>query len=296
MKIVQLEYFIEVVNQNSFTKAARALHISQPSLTATIKKMEQQLGYALLQRTTKDISITEKGIQFYNHAKQLVHQYHLTLEQMYDLKVSQTPKIKISILESTAHWIATIIKQHQLEHLDQHYQVTEILDLNTLTQHLLDFEIHFGISNDKIKHEAIISIPLYTEDYVVLTPKDAFKGKKSMSIQGLPLIVPIRPYQVRKHIDDYFTHLQAHPNIVMEVERFEVATNFVHQHMGYAVIPRIYYQSFKTSHLDAIPIYPNINRTIYINFAKNRQFTPQMTALLSKTQTYWSLQNNESPI
>lgn len=38
MKIVQLEYFIEVVNQNSFTKAAHILHISQPSLTATIKK------------------------------------------------------------------------------------------------------------------------------------------------------------------------------------------------------------------------------------------------------------------
>lgn len=64
MKILQLEYFIEVVKQNSFTKAARTLHISQPSLTATIKKMESQLGYALLKRTTKDISITEKGIQF----------------------------------------------------------------------------------------------------------------------------------------------------------------------------------------------------------------------------------------
>lgn len=38
MKILQLEYFIEVVKQNSFTKAARTLHISQPSLTATIKK------------------------------------------------------------------------------------------------------------------------------------------------------------------------------------------------------------------------------------------------------------------
>lgn len=289
MKIVQLEYFIEVVNQNSFTKAARTLHISQPSLTATIKKMEDQLGYALLKRTTKDISITEKGIQFYNHAQKLVNQYHLTLEQMYDLKLSQTPKIKLSILESTAHWVATVIKQHQLEHVDQHYQVTEILDLDTLTQHLLDFEIHLGLSNDKIKHEAITSIPLYTEDYVVLTPRETFKGQTSLSIQNLPLIVPIQPYQVRKHIDDYFTHLQARPNIVMEVERFEMATNFVHQQMGYAVIPRIYYQSFKTNHLDAIPIQPKIERTIYINVAKNRQFTPQMTALLDKIQNFWAV-------
>lgn len=287
MKILQLEYFIEIVNQNSFTKAARALHISQPSLTATIKKMEAQLGYPLLKRTTKDISITEKGIQFYKHAKTLVHQYHQTMEQLYDLKLSQTPKIKLSIIESTAHWISTVIKAHNLENPDQHYQITEILDLNTLTQKLLDFEIHFGISNDKIKHEDIASIPLYNEDYVVLTPKDEYQNHTSVSIEHLPLIVPIKPYQVRKHIDDYFTHLQARPNIVMEVERFEVATNFVHQRMGYAVIPRIYYQSFKTNHLNAIQIRPKIERTIYINFAKKRQFSPQMTALLDQIQHFW---------
>lgn len=81
--------------------------------------------------------------------------------------------------------------------------------------------------------------------------------------------------------------MQARPNIVMEVERFEVATNFVHQRMGYAVIPRIYYQSFKTSHLDAIPIQPKIERTIYINYAKNRQFSAQMTTLLNDIREFW---------
>lgn len=47
MKIIQLEYFLAIVKYNSFTKAAQFLHISQPSLTATIKKMEADLGYDL---------------------------------------------------------------------------------------------------------------------------------------------------------------------------------------------------------------------------------------------------------
>lgn len=81
MKVIQLEYFIEIVHQNSFTKAAQALHISQPSLTATIKKMERDLGYQLLKRTTKEISITEKGIQFYNEAVELVKHYHQSIEK-----------------------------------------------------------------------------------------------------------------------------------------------------------------------------------------------------------------------
>ncbi len=60
MKIIQLEYFLAIVKYNSFTKAAQFLHISQPSLTATIKKMEADLGYDLFTRSTKDIKITEK--------------------------------------------------------------------------------------------------------------------------------------------------------------------------------------------------------------------------------------------
>ena len=59
MKIIQLEYFSAIVKYNSFTKAAQFLHISQPSLTPTIKKMEADLGYDLFTRSTKDIKITD---------------------------------------------------------------------------------------------------------------------------------------------------------------------------------------------------------------------------------------------
>lgn len=287
MKILQLEYFIEVVNHNSFTKAAQALHISQPSLTATIKKMEHDLGYQLLKRSTKEITITEKGIQFYNYAVNLVQQYHQTMEQMYDLKLSQTPKIKMATIESTAYWVSIVIRQHQQQHPDQHYQITEILNPEILAQKLTNFELHLGISNDQIRHEDVVSVPLYEEDYVLLAPNATFNSQKAISIKGLPLILPNKPYQVRKHIDDYFTHLEERPNIVMEVERFEAATNFVHQGMGYAVIPRVYYQSRYTQHLSALTIRPTIKRTIYINYARNRQYSDHVRNLVTACQRYW---------
>ncbi len=288
LKITQLEYFIEVVNCNSFTKAANALHISQPSLTATIKKMENDLGYLLLKRTTKDITITEKGIQFYNHAVEIVQQYHQTVEKMYDLKLSQTPKIKMAILESTAHWVSLLIRQHNQQNPEQHYQILEILDPHQLAQKLIAFDIHIGLSNDVIKHEDIVSIPLYKDDYVLLTPNDMYQNQKTISIKHLPLIVPNQQYQVRKHIDDYFTHLNMRANIVMEVERFEAAANFVRQGMGYAVIPRAYYQSFNTNSLNAIQIRPNMQRTIYINLSRKRQYTQEVLDLVDLCQYYWN--------
>ncbi|ARJ50487.1 LysR family transcriptional regulator [Staphylococcus lutrae] len=290
MKVIQLEYFIEIVHQNSFTKAAQVLHISQPSLTAAIKKMENELGYQLLKRTTKEISITEKGIQFYNEAIALVKHYHQSVEKMYDLKISQTPKIKMAVIESTARWVATVVQTHHQIHPEQHYQITEILDPHELAQKLIQFDIHLGLSNDQIRHEHIHSLPLYQEDYVLLVPHDTFDNQKSISIKDLPLIVPNQGYQVRKHIDDYFTRLEIPPNIIMEVDRFESATNFVHQGMGYAVIPQMYAQSYATFQLNAVKIRPNIQRTIYLNFSKKREYNRQFFDLVRACCTYWQVE------
>ncbi len=288
MKIHQLEYFIAVVKYNSFTQAAKMIHISQPSLTATIKRMENELGYELFIRTTKTIKITERGIQFYHHAVKLIDEYHQTMEKMYDLNVSQSPKIKISILESTSRWVPMVIQNHDRLYPSQHYQVLEILDHDRIVNSLLNFDIHIGLTNEHVKHEDIESTPLYDEDYVLITPSDEYQTQKEVSIKDLPLILPNKEYQVRRHLDDYFQLMNIHPNIVLEVDRFEAATNFVHQHMGYAVIPRMYYQSFNTKGLNSVKITPSIKRTIYINTLKKRKHSDEVLSLIDCCMEFWN--------
>lgn len=288
LKILQLEYFIAVVKYSSFTKAADELHISQPSLTASIKKLEETLGYQLLTRTTKEVKITDKGIMFYQYAVDLVQHYHQTVEKMYDLNVSETPKINIALLESTSQWMSIVIQQHRSQYVEQHYQVNEVLGLDIAVTKLLDYDVDIAVTNEGIKHEDITSIPLYEEEYFLLTPRGQFKRTTSISIEELPLIVPNQQYQVRKHLDDYFARLGVRPLIVMEVDRFEAATNFVHCGMGYAVIPRFYYQSFRTAHLDAIRIRPKMSRTIHLNYLKKRKHSDRVLSLIELCQNHWT--------
>ncbi|SUM69141.1 bacterial regulatory helix-turn-helix, lysR family protein [Staphylococcus saccharolyticus] len=192
---------------NTIAKAANFLHISQPSLTATIKKMEADLGYDLFMRTTKDIKITEKGIQFYKYATQLVQEYHSTVEKMYDLNITSEPKIKIGILESTHQWVANVIQLHHKMYTNQKYRIYEIHDRSASIDQLLNFDIHFTLTNEKINHEDIISIPLYEEPYVLLTPKNEFPNHKAIKIENLPLIMPIKNSQMQKHLDDFFNRM-----------------------------------------------------------------------------------------
>jgi len=287
LKIIQLEYFLAIVKYNNFTKAANFLHISQPSLTATIKKMEADLGYDLFMRTTKDIKITEKGIQFYKHATHIVQEYRSTVEKMYDLNITSEPRIKMGMLESTSQWMGKVIKQHHNDYPNQQYRMYEVHDRHSSIDKLLNFDVHFALTNEEITHEDIASILLYKEPYVLITPKDEFPNQKTITIEHLPLIMPNKNSQVRDHLDDYFNRMNQHPNIVLEADRFESATNFVHLGLGYAVIPRFYYQSNFTNDLDSIKIRPNLGRKIFINYLNKRKHSEQVMSLIQLCIAYW---------
>lgn len=61
MTLKQLEYFLAVCKYENITRAAENLHVSQPSITTSIKNLEEYLGVALIDRSSKKISITEEG-------------------------------------------------------------------------------------------------------------------------------------------------------------------------------------------------------------------------------------------
>lgn len=66
MELLQLQYFSEVVRQKSVTKAAQLLHISQPALSQTIRRLENELGVKLFEKSGKGIQLTAKGRRFYS--------------------------------------------------------------------------------------------------------------------------------------------------------------------------------------------------------------------------------------
>ncbi|MDY0394110.1 LysR family transcriptional regulator [Virgibacillus halophilus] len=75
MDIKQLSYFAAIVENKSFTKAAEQLHISQPSLSAAIKKLEDEVGLILIDRSAKILRITNEGEIVYSEAIKLLKHF-----------------------------------------------------------------------------------------------------------------------------------------------------------------------------------------------------------------------------
>lgn len=99
MTLTQLNYAITVANANSMNEAARTLFISQPSLSAAIKDLEEEIGVELFLRTNRGISLTPEGEEFIGYARQVTEQYRL-IESRYISK----EKIKKKFGVSTQHY------------------------------------------------------------------------------------------------------------------------------------------------------------------------------------------------
>ncbi|NLK76085.1 MAG: LysR family transcriptional regulator [Clostridiales bacterium] len=98
MTLLQLKYAITIANCNSMNKAAQELFISQPSLSGTIKELENEIGFEIFIRTNRGIVITPEGEEFLGYARQVMEQYNLLEDRYFNKNI----KKKFSV--STQHY------------------------------------------------------------------------------------------------------------------------------------------------------------------------------------------------
>ncbi|MGG0365939.1 LysR family transcriptional regulator [Priestia endophytica] len=97
MDFRHLHYFTTVAKQQSFTKAAHKLHVSQPSLSKMVKALEDELGVTLIDRSGKQIQLTDAGMIVYKEATTILHSLYDLSNSLYDLMNLKKGKIKIGI-------------------------------------------------------------------------------------------------------------------------------------------------------------------------------------------------------
>ena len=116
MTLQQLKYAVAIADKNSMNEAAKALFVSQPSLSNAIKELEKEIGVTIFLRNNKGIAITIEGTAFLGYARQVVEQAELLEEKYLDMKPS---KQKFGV--STQHYsfavnaFVDLIKEYGIE-------------------------------------------------------------------------------------------------------------------------------------------------------------------------------------
>lgn len=105
MEIRQLEYFKIICNLNSFSQAAQKLHITQPTITVAIKKLEEELGVELFKRSNKGTTLTKQGEVFCDRVEEILNLLENTNLEMREYKQNKKEVIKVGIPPIIGHYI-----------------------------------------------------------------------------------------------------------------------------------------------------------------------------------------------
>src|SRR5690625_1011096 len=166
-----LLYFTTLIDQGTFTKAANVLHISQPSLSSAIKKMETTIGLLLIERSTRKIALTKEGEILYKEAKKLLHHFDHVRKEMVRLKHNGPLELQVGVIESVKSWLPKVIAIYSNTYPNIHIELSEVLGLNQVENALQTYKIHLAITNQHFENEEIITTPIYKENLVALLPK-----------------------------------------------------------------------------------------------------------------------------
>lgn len=184
MTIRHLSIFIEVVKNNNMSKAAKKLYISQPSVSQSIKELEEYYGVILFERFNKKLSITEAGKKLYSYALDVVDQFDNLEKNMFEL--NNIEKIKIGATISIGDCILSEITNEFRKENPKVEIYSLVSNTEGIEEKLLNNKLDIGIVEGKIKSKDLIVCPELS-DYLVLicSTNHPFAKRDTISLEEL---------------------------------------------------------------------------------------------------------------
>lgn len=293
MQINQLIHFVTIVNKQSFTTAANELHIAQPSLSASMKRLENEIGFTLIDRSSRVFKLTAEGRSFFDEANKFVMHHKQVTDAAENLKTKGINHISISLIESVKSWLPKIVKAYKEINTDTRIKIDHALSIAEIEKSFNDYDVNLAITNQFIENDKIISIPLYEESLIVALPKvNPFSTQNDVTLKdiaGMPLIISHDGYQTRTEIVRAFNRIGMQANIGFEIERFELTSEFIKQGLGIAILPEKYALTLDKRDVDIknisdLPFY----RIVYISIDKTRFLSPLTESFIDLVLDYFN--------
>lgn len=217
MDLLQLQYFIAIAECQHITKAAQSLRVSQPSLSNTLSRIENELGAKLFDRQGRNIVLNDYGKIVLAHAKTIFRELDNITTELDALREHQSRRIRIGSVDSTyvKDWLPSFLETYP--DIVVHHTIDSCA---TLEAQLLAGDIDFAITDARSLPEECASHILGTDEYVVLTPLDSPIASDApmdfASFRDAPFICSPKTEDILRPIDILSNEAGFTPNIIFE--------------------------------------------------------------------------------
>lgn len=297
MEFKQLQSFVEVVNYQSFTKAAEKLFLSQPTISAHISQLEDELGKRLILRTTKSIELTPKGREIYDYATTILGLRDRMIESC-----SSQPKNIIHIGASTipsAYILPELLPEFGQLSPDTYFSIHQNDSqgiINSLKEGLFDI----GMIGMNLEDEHIECIPFCRDHMLIITPvNDHFLELRhsNYDVRQLlkePVIMRETGSGSKKTADIFLEKIGVSDNdinIIARINDQEAIKNMVAGGLGISIISEMAARNFLAEkRILGFPLNDDASgRQIYLIYKRDYILKPYVQAFLKFVQKKYTL-------
>jgi DNA-binding transcriptional LysR family regulator len=288
--IQQLEYLMALARERHFGRAAESAGVTQPTLSAGIKQLEEMLGVLLVQRGSRFIGFTPEGERTLDWARRIVGDTRAMRQEISALRHGLTGRLRIAAIPTALAMVAAITTPYRAKHPDVRFTILSQNSIQVLTL-LENLEIDAGITYlDNEPLGRVNTVPLYQERYQLLTSPDAPLGERDhvtwAEVAQVPLCLLTPDMQNRRIIEGLLRNAGGDPQPTLESN--SVIVLFAHIRTGRwaSVMPSKLAETLGlTDTIRAIPIVePEAVHTIGLVVPMREPMTPQTAALVAEAR------------
>ena len=190
MNLKQLEAFVQVAEGKSFSKAAKELFLTQPTISAHIASLERELNARLFVRNTKEVSLSEDGKDLYRYAKQIID-LQKQIEERFETE-EEGSRHCITIAASTIpaqYLLPRVLKRFNEKYPDEQIKIMES-DSSKVVSQIVDHIVDVGFTGTVLEKKHCRYLPFYKDKLAVITPNtERYRRLKEESPEGIDWIL-----------------------------------------------------------------------------------------------------------
>jgi DNA-binding transcriptional LysR family regulator len=235
----QILAFLEVARRGNLSRAAEALYVSQPTLTARLQALESELGEQLFVRTRRGMRLTEAGEAFLPFAEHSVQAISDGRDRLSELRRGTVGKLVLGAPPTVSTYaLPALLARFTAEHPGVRLTV-----MTGTSEEILELVLHDRIQVGLMRalgHPEVESIPVYSDALLaVVSPDHRLAGRKVRlaELAGEPLVLFGRSSSYRVFTEAVFRQAGVMPESVLELDNIEAAKKMVEHGIGISLVP-----------------------------------------------------------
>ena len=279
----QLRVFVAVSRHGSFSRAGEAIGLSQSAVSHSMKELEVEMGVRLLDRTTREVALTDAGRRLANRVEPLLDELHAMLLDTRSFGTQHNGRVRIA----SSQTISAQLMPQCIASGEQLYPEIRILLRDQAQQLVLNSvrnaEVDFGIVIDPGENTDLDCEPVLHEPFLLMCREDhPFARQTSVkwqALNGCKLVLQDYASGSRILIDSALKSQGVKAEIAQEIGHTATLFPMVEAGIGISVFPALALPVPQGSRLAIRPLEPEINRVLMLAKRRNRSLSPAAQAI-----------------